>query len=93
MEYSDVYRNRCILVTGGAGCIGSNLISTLLDAKPARIIVLDDLSASAKWNIPEAPTIAFIKGSVLDKDLLSQFCVHFFGHTLPDHQAPRRTLL
>jgi nucleoside-diphosphate-sugar epimerase len=72
MEYSDVYRNRCILVTGGAGCIGSNLISTLLDAKPARIIVLDDLSASAKWNIPEAPTIAFIKGSVLDKDLLSQ---------------------
>src|SRR5262252_1251697 len=40
-----------ILVTGGAGYIGSHMIHALIDAGEA-VIVLDNLSAGFKWAIP-----------------------------------------
>jgi nucleoside-diphosphate-sugar epimerase len=56
------------LITGGAGCIGSNLTRTLLKAEPERIVIIDDLSASNEWNIPKSDRITFIKSSVLDEE-------------------------
>ncbi|HYA05608.1 MAG TPA: UDP-glucose 4-epimerase GalE [Xanthobacteraceae bacterium] len=46
-----------ILVTGGAGYIGSHMVLELLDAGE-RVVVLDNLSAGFKWAVPvEAPLI------------------------------------
>lgn len=42
-----------ILVTGGAGFIGSNLVSKLVKNKENQIIVLDNLSTGAEKNIQE----------------------------------------
>ena len=41
-----------ILITGGAGFIGSNLAKLLL-AKDHRVYIIDDLSTGSKINIPE----------------------------------------
>jgi nucleoside-diphosphate-sugar epimerase len=71
MKFDDVlgyYAGKRVLVTGGAGCIGSNLIRTLLLAQPEQIVVIDDLSSSYEWNIPSDPKIIFIQGSVLDEE-------------------------
>ena len=46
------YQNQTILVTGGAGAIGSNLSRVLAETGAAKVIILDDLSASYAWNIP-----------------------------------------
>jgi len=86
-QYLNKYKGKNILITGGAGCIGSNLTKTLIKAGAAKIIILDDLSAAEKWNIPDAPNVTFIQGSVLDKEILKRafsnkldFVFHLAAH-------------
>lgn len=59
-----------VLVTGGLGFIGSNLVKTLSNIDLKKIIIIDDLSSSYEWNIPTSPKVAFIKGNVLDDEKL-----------------------
>jgi len=86
-NYLTKYKGKNVLITGGAGCIGSNLTKVLIKAEAAKIIVLDDLSAAEKWNIPLAPNVAFIQGSVLDEEVLKRafsekldFVFHLAAH-------------
>jgi UDP-glucose 4-epimerase len=73
MEYSD-YEGKIILVTGGAGCVGSNLTRKLSDLGAEKIIILDNLSSSYEWNIPKAENVQFVKGDILnDEDLKRVF--------------------
>ncbi|MEM2240477.1 MAG: NAD-dependent epimerase/dehydratase family protein [Candidatus Bathyarchaeia archaeon] len=66
------YSNKRVLITGGAGCIGSNLIKALLKTEPEKIVVIDDLSASYEWNLPKDPKVVFIKGSILDEEKMKR---------------------
>lgn len=66
MNPAPFYRGRTILVTGGAGAIGSNLVRSLLDLQPCAVIVLDDLSSGALWNLPSHPALHVTVGSVTD---------------------------
>lgn len=61
------YQGKRILVTGGAGAIGSNLVKKLASLKAEKIWVLDDLSSAQKWNVPSLPNVQFVQGSVLDE--------------------------
>ena len=81
------YNGKNILVTGGAGCIGSNLTRTLLELGAGKITVLDDLSSSARWNIPDDPRVGFIQGSIVDDEVLKEafsqkidFVFHLAAH-------------
>jgi UDP-glucose 4-epimerase len=69
-EVKDVFNEKTVLVTGGAGAIGSNLVETLNNLETRKIIILDDLSSSYEWNIPVGPKVQFMKGSVLDDEKL-----------------------
>lgn len=71
-EYQARYRGKNILITGGAGCVGSNLTKALIKLEALKIIVLDDLSAAEKWNVPIAPNVIFVKGSILDDEILKR---------------------
>ena len=50
-NYLDEYDNKTVLVTGGAGAIGSNLTRALAE-RGAKVIVMDDLSSAERWNVP-----------------------------------------
>ncbi|NOZ00569.1 MAG: NAD-dependent epimerase/dehydratase family protein [Deltaproteobacteria bacterium] len=67
MDYKGYYKGKTILVTGGVGAIGSNLVRALADAGAGTIIVLDDLSSSSLWNLPSVPGLLFVEGSVSDE--------------------------
>jgi UDP-glucose 4-epimerase len=86
-QYMSEYKGKNILITGGAGCIGSNLTKALINSEANKIIVLDDLSAAEKWNIPADPSIVFIEGSILDEEVLKRafsvkpdFVFHLAAH-------------
>lgn len=70
-DYLDSYRGKTVLITGGAGSIGSNLTRTVAELG-AKVIILDDLSAAYPWNIPNLPNVLFIKGSVVDEIMLKR---------------------
>lgn len=73
-EYKKHYKDKIILVTGGAGAIGVNLVKALSEAGAKLVIILDDLSASYEWNIPSLPNVMFVKGDVTnDIDLKRVF--------------------
>lgn len=79
----DSYANKRILITGGAGCIGSNLIRTLLKTDVEKIVVIDDLSSACEWNLAKDSKVIFIRGSVLDEERMKRafgFKPHFVFH-------------
>lgn len=59
-----------ILVTGGAGFIGSNLVRRLL-ADGDSVAVIDDLSTGYRANLEGLP-IDFVEASILDEDALAR---------------------
>src|SRR5687767_2166429 len=61
-----------VLVTGGAGFIGSHIASAPL-ASGARVRILDDLSTGDRENLDEiGGDIDFVQGSVADEQLLAK---------------------
>ncbi len=64
--YLESFRGKTVLVTGGAGAIGSNLTKTLATLG-ARVLVLDNLSSSERWNVPSMEGVLFIEGDILDE--------------------------
>ncbi len=60
-----------VLVTGGAGFIGSHLVEHLLE-RGAHVTVLDNLSTGSLANLPHHPRIEFIQGSVMDPAALGR---------------------
>ena len=77
------FRGRRALVTGGAGFIGSHL-ATALFRLGCHVVVLDDLSGGNEANLRHLPGVHFIRGSILDTNLLAR-CSH--GCDLIFHQA------
>lgn len=62
------FSGKTVLVTGGAGAIGGNLVRALNKLETKKIIILDNLSSSYAWNIPRGPKIQFIRGDILNDE-------------------------
>ena len=63
-----------VLVTGGAGFIGSHLVEALM-ARGSNVVVLDDLSTGRYRNVRhllDDPHFKLVEGSVLDLDLVRE---------------------
>lgn len=70
MDYTN-YNDKTVLVTGGAGCVGSNL-TRKLSQHAGKVIILDNLDSAYEWNIPEEDNISFVKGDILDDEMLKR---------------------
>ncbi len=72
MSVSNEYEDEIVLITGGAGCVGSNLSRELAELNAEKVIILDNLSSAYRWNIPKYENIEFIEGDILDDEVLKR---------------------
>ena len=79
-----------VLVTGGAGTIGSTIVDQLLDAGAAHVVVLDNLVRGRRENLADAlPSgkVELVVGDLRDRDLVHDVTR---GQDLVFHQAAIR---
>ena len=69
---SNAFDGKTVLVTGGAGAIGTNLVSALDEFDVKRIVILDNFSSAYRWNVPKGPKIHLIRGDVTDDKVLER---------------------
>lgn len=60
-----------VLVVGGAGFVGSNLVHQILEQAPREIIIVDNLLSSDVSNIPSDSRVRFVFGSITDDRILA----------------------
>lgn len=59
-----------VVITGGAGAIGSRLVRRVLDAGARRVVVVDDLSSGYDWLLPDDARVQLVRGDVAKIDTL-----------------------
>lgn len=60
------------VVVGGAGFVGSNLVSALAESGARKVQVIDNLLSAERENVPDLPVISFVEGSIADDSVLAQ---------------------
>ena len=68
-------RNARILVTGGAGLIGSHIVDRLIHESPAEIVVLDNFVRGRRENLAQAmPSgrVTIVEGDIRDRQLVAE---------------------
>lgn len=74
-----------ILITGGAGCLGSNLIEHWLP-KGCEIFVIDNFATGKREVVPEISGLTVKEGSINDEELVSS-CFNKFKPDIVIHSA------
>ncbi len=65
------FNQQNVLVTGGAGFIGSNLVKIIIQSAPAKVVIVDNLLSAERINVPEHRAVRFIEGSIADESILN----------------------
>ena len=84
------FRGARVLVTGGAGFIGSHIVDQLLDAGAERVVVIDDFVRGRSENLAHAADtgqLDVVAGDIRDAALIDQLTA---GSDLVFHQAALR---
>jgi nucleoside-diphosphate-sugar epimerase len=71
------FRNARIIVVGGAGFVGSNLVHRLLEDEPSEIVVIDNLLSSDPVNIPQDDRVSFVFGSITHERIIAEIPQNF----------------
>lgn len=66
------FRQSKVLVTGGAGFVGGNLVRRLLDLDVAFVHIVDNLLSADRANVPDHACIQFTEGSIADDNVLTK---------------------
>jgi UDP-glucose 4-epimerase len=90
MKILENLTNERVVVTGGAGFVGSNVVRRLLKSG-ASVVVLDDFYTGSDSNLPRShPKLEVVRGSVTDVELVREVVK---GATVVIHEAARNIMV
>ena len=67
---SATFAGRNILVVGGAGFVGSNLVRLILAEQPRRLTIVDNFLSADPANVPNHPALRLVAGPVTNDAIL-----------------------
>jgi UDP-glucose 4-epimerase len=81
-----------LLIAGGAGCLGSNLIERYLP-RGHEILVIDNFATGRREVVPELPGLTLVEGSIADHDLVTaafdRFAPTHVVHSAASYKDPQ----
>lgn len=69
------FNDKTILIVGGAGFVGSNLSHEILNFKPKKLVIVDNLISADISNVPIRDDVEFIHGSIADDKVLQKLSI------------------
>lgn len=80
-------KNNKVLLSGGAGFIGSNHVEYILETTDSEVVVLDKLTYAGNMDnlssVKDHPNFSFVKGDICDENLLKElFEKHQFDQVI-----------
>ncbi len=86
-------KNSNVLVVGGAGFVGANLVKKLVVLGAGKVTVVDNLLSAEKENLPDSESVYFIQGSITDDTVLKQLSDDFdYAFQLSTYHGNQRSI-
>lgn len=61
-----------VLVVGGAGFVGSNLVKQILRERPRKLTIVDNFLSADPVNVPDDPAVKLVSGSITSDRILAE---------------------
>src|SRR5829696_6125410 len=67
---SQCFAAQNVLVIGGAGFVGSNLVRFMLKERPRKLTIVDNFLSADPVNVPDHPAIRLVSGPITNERIL-----------------------
>jgi len=69
---AESFEGRNVLVVGGAGFVGSNLVRQILKERPRKLTIIDNFLSSDPVNVPDDPAVKLVSGPITNERILRE---------------------
>ncbi len=69
---TQTFAGQNVLVVGGAGFVGSNLVRQILREKPRKLTIVDSFLSADPVNVPDDPVVKLVSGSITSDRILHE---------------------